>query len=151
MKKIAVSLIGFSPILLFAAHIVLAAEQKTVFSTERIEYKSGTGSERCQDKCNKKSGPDVTSLLAKGWNIVSSSPKKVIGENYRYVPCSSCEPHGCTCFGTEYILQRERPVPKAEITVDELDLLTKENQLLKLEIKGLKQENENLRNQMKSK
>jgi hypothetical protein len=90
-------------------------------------------------------------LVSEGWKIVSSSPKEVIGEDYRYVPCNTCEPHGCTCIGTEYILQGERPAPKVETTNNDLDLLKKENQVLKQEIKLLKHENENFRNQIKSK
>lgn len=151
MKKTVARLVCTSSIILFTATLVHAAEQKTVFNSETVKYKSGTGSERCQDKCSKKSGPDAKSLLSEGWKIVSSSPKEVIGEDYWFVPCNSCEPHGCNCIGTEYVLKRDLPTPKVETSKNELELLKNENQQLKREITVLKQENENLKNQIKSK
>jgi hypothetical protein len=133
-----------------AAPPVQAAERKTVFNTERIEYKSGTGPEKCRDKCSKRSGPDAKALLSEGWNIVNTSPKKVVAEEYWYVPCGSCEPHGCTCIGTEYTLQRNAPPPKAAPSDDERDTLKKENEALKRENSLLKLENERLRRQLTS-
>ena len=173
MKKTALCLALVSSILLFTATLQ-AAEQKIIFNTEKIEYKSGTSSKKCQDICSRRSGPDAKSLLSEGWKIVTSSPKEVIGEHYWYTPCNGCEPHGCTCIGTEYILQKDDPAPKVETPTrevdaqdrnkrtglhapkvetsnNELDLLKKENALLKQEITLLKQENENLKNQIKSK
>jgi hypothetical protein len=173
MKKTALCLALISSILLFTATLLQAAEQKIIFNTEKIEYKSGTSSKKCQDTCSRKSGPDAKSLLSEGWEIVTSTPKEVIGEYYWYTPCNGCEPHGCTCIGTEYILQKDGPAPKVETSnseIDaldknkrtglhapkvetsnnELDLLKKENELLKQEITLLKQENENLKNQIKS-
>jgi hypothetical protein len=174
MKETALCLALISSILLFTATLLQAAEQKIIFNTEKIEYKSGTSSKRCQDICSRRSGPDAKSLLSEGWNIVNSSPKEVIGEKYWYTPCNGCEPHGCNCIGTEYILQLDDPAqkvetskneldaidknkrtgvnaPKVETSKNELDLLKKENELLKQEITLLKQENENLKNQIKSK
>jgi hypothetical protein len=173
MKKTAVSLAYISSILLSIATLLHAAEQKIVFKTEKIEYKSGTSSKKCQEICSRKSGPDTKSLLSEGWKIATSSPKEVIGEYYWYTPCNGCEPHGCTCIGTEYILQKDDPAPKVETpnsevdaldknkrtrlhtpkvetSSNELELLKKENELLKQEITSLKQENENLKNQKKS-
>jgi len=150
MKKTAVYLVFISSVLLFTTYVAQAAEQKFIFTTESIEYKSGTGPKRCQDICNKKSGPDLTALLSEGWKIVSSSPKKVIGEQYRYVPCPTCSPHGCTCIGTEYLLQRDVAVPKVETSSNELDTVKNEKDLLKQEIILLKQEIERLKNQIKS-
>jgi hypothetical protein len=174
MMKIALCLAGITSILLFSANLLHAAEQKIIFNAESIKYESGTGSKQCQVKCSRRSGPDVKSLLSKGWEIVSSAPKEVIAENYWYVPCNTCEPHGCTCIGTEYILQSDAPAPKVENTINEpdapdknkqsgllapkvetstgeLDLLKKEIELLKQENTLLKQENQNLKNQIKSK
>jgi len=174
MKKTAVCLALISSILLFTATLLQAAEQKIIFNTEKIEYKSVTSSKKCQDICSRKSGPDAKSLISGGWKIVNSSPKEVIGEHYWYTPCNGCEPHGCTCIGTEYILQKDVPAPKVETTSNEpdapdknkrtgvqapkvetsnseLDLLKKENELLKQENTLLKQENENLKNQIDSK
>jgi len=150
MKKTAACFAFISSVLLFAATLVPAAEQKIIFTTEGIEYKTGTGPKRCQDLCNKKSGPDLTVLLSEGWKIVSSSPKKVIGEQYRYVPCPTCSPHGCNCIGTEYLLQRDVTPPKVETSNNELDTLKNEKDLLKQEIIFLKQEIESLKNQIKS-
>jgi hypothetical protein len=150
---------------------VHSAEKKTIFNTESIKYESGTGSERCRDKCDRKSGPDVKSLLSGGWKIISSTSREVIGEQYWNVPCNTCKPHGCICIGTEYILQKDEPASKVEAgskvfeapgkgnqTVltplrvetpkNELDLLKKENEMLKKENAALKRENENLRNKL---
>lgn len=174
MKKIALCLARISSILLFTATLLHAAERKITFNNEKIVYKSGTSSKKCQDICSRKSGPDAKSLLSEGWKIVSSSPKEVIGEYYWYTPCNGCQPHGCTCIGTEYILQRDSPAPKVEppnrevdsldhnkrtgphapkveTSSNELDLLKKEIELLKQENTLLKQENENLKSQIKSK
>ena len=151
-----------------------AAESKTVFNTGKIEYEAGTGAERCRDKCWKKSGPDVQSLLSEGWKVVSSSPKEVIGEHYSFVPCNTCKPHGCVCIGTEYLLQRDEPAPRidakgnagdkrdndgrlavlppeSDSSKHELDLLKKEIELLKRENASLKHEIEILRNRLGSK
>ena len=152
MKKTAACLTLISLVLLFTATLVQAAEQKIIFNTERIEYKSGTGPKKCQDMCSKRSGPDAKSFLSDGWKIVTSSPKKEIAEQYWYVPCNTCEPHGCTCIGTEYILQKDDTVvPKVETSNSELEPLKNEYDLLKQEIKILKQEIEDLKNQIKSK
>lgn len=150
MQKSAACLALISSILLFTATLVQAAEQIIVFNTERIEYKSGTSSKRCQDMCNKRSGQDATYLFADGWKVVNSSSKEVIAEKYWYVPCNTCEPHGCTCIGTEYLLERDNPAPKMEVSINELDLLKKENGALKQEISILKQEIEKLKNHLKS-
>ncbi|NVN92889.1 MAG: hypothetical protein HXX11_20155 [Desulfuromonadales bacterium] len=151
MKKTAVCLSLISLLLLFTATLLQAVEHNIVFNTERIEHKSGTSSERCQELCRKRSGPDVKELRTDGWIMVSSSSKEAIGERYSYTPCNTCEPHGCTCIGTEYILQRESPAPKVEISINELDLLKSENASLKQEITLLKLEIEKLKNHIKSK
>jgi hypothetical protein len=174
MKKTAPSLACIASILLFTTTSVHAAERKILFNTESIKHESGTGAEWCQDKCGRRSGPDVKSLLSEGWKIVGSTSKEVIGEQYWYVPCNTCSPHGCICIGTEYILEKDgpaqqvdakRPVvaapgkdsraalppPQFEPAKNELDLLKKENDLLKQENALLKQENEALRNQLRSK
>jgi len=174
MKKTSLSFACIASLLLFATTPVPAAEKKTIFNTESVKYESGTGSERCQNTCSRRSGPDVKSLLSEGWKIVSSSPKEVIGEQYWYVPCNTCQPHGCLCIGTEYLLAKDEtakktetisnavnapdrvnqtvPAPlKVETSKNELDLLKKENDVLKQENALLKQENETLRNQLRSK
>jgi hypothetical protein len=174
MKKTSLSLACISSILLFTATLLHAAEQKIIFNAERIKFESGTTAKQCQDKCSRRSGPDAQSFLSEGWKIVSSSPKEVIAENYWYTPCNTCQPHGCTCIGTEYILQRDAQVrraetsnnepeapdknkrtelhtPNAETSINELDLLKKKNELLMKEIRSLKQENEKLKNQLRSK
>jgi hypothetical protein len=174
MKKTALCFALISSFLLLSVTLLQAAEQKIIFNTEKIEYKSGTSSKRCQDMCSRRSDPDAKSLLSEGWKIVTSSPKEVIGEYYWYTPCNGCQPHGCTCIGTEYILRKDSPAPKVETSnneVDaldknkrtglhvsevatlnnELDLLKKKIELLKQEYILLKQENENLKNKLKSK
>jgi hypothetical protein len=174
MKKTALCLVCISTILVLSTALVHAAEKKIIFNTENMKYESGTGSERCREKCSRRSGPDAKSLLSEGWKIVSSSSKEVIGEQYWYAPCNNCEPHGCICIGTEYILQKDEPAPKietkgvvfdvpdkgnrtvlhspqVETSKNELDLLKKENELLKQENALLKQENQTLKNQLRLK
>jgi len=150
MKKSAACLTLISSVLLFTATLVQAAEQKIIFNNENIEYKSGTGPKKCQDMCSRRSGPDSNSFLANGWKIVTSAPKKEIAEQYWYVPCNTCEPHGCTCIGTEYTLQKDDTVvPIVETSSLELEPLKNEYDLLKQEIKILKQEIEDLKSQIK--
>jgi len=174
MNKTVLCLVCIPVLLLSSTSLVPAVENKALFNTESIKYESGTGAERCQDRCSSKSGPDVRSFLAAGWKIVSSSSKEVIGEHYYRIPCNTCKPHGCICIGTEYILQKEVPATKleteanvvhapengnrtvllplkGEASKNELDLLKQENAVLKQENAALKQENETLRNQLRSK
>jgi len=152
MKKTAACFTLITAVLLCTATHVSAAEQKIIFNTESIEYKSGTGQKKCQDMCRKRSGPDAKSFLSAGWKIVTSSPKKEIAEQYWYVPCNSCEPHGCTCIGTEYLLEKDEKVaPLVETSNTESESLKNEYDLLKQEIKILKQKIEEIKNQMKSK
>jgi len=150
MKKTAVCLAFVSSVLLSTETLAQAVEQKIVFTSESIEFKSGTGPKRCQDICAEKSGPELDTLLSEGWKVVSSSQKKVVGEQYRYVPCPTCSPHGCICNGTEYLLQRDPIPPKVETSRNELDTVTSEKELLKQEIILLKQEIESLKDQIKS-
>jgi hypothetical protein len=151
MKKTVARLTLISSVLLFSATLVEAGEQKIIFNTESIEYKSGTSPKKCQDMCSKRSGPDAKLFLADGWKIVNSSPKIEIAEQYWYVPCNSCEPHGCTCIGTEYVLQKDDAAPKVETSNTELEPLKNEYDLMKEEIILLKQEIEDLKHQIKSK
>lgn len=173
MYETALYLACISCVLVFSAFSVDAADKMTIFNIESMKYESGTGAERCRDKCGKKSDTDVKSLLAEGWKIESSSPKEVIGEHYRNVPCNTCKPHGCVCIGTEYVLQRDETAPiteanknvpginasnkrtvggsfNAETSNKELDLLKNEIELLKRENASLKQEINSLRNQLRS-
>lgn len=94
---------------LLAANTAQASEQKIIFNAQSISFKSGTAN--CQEICGKRSDPPVGSLLSSGWKVVSSSPKEIVGLEYWYIPCSTCEPHGCTCKGVEYVLeQRESDI-----------------------------------------
>lgn len=174
MKSAAFCLACISSMLLFSTPPGYAVEKKSVFNTESMKYESGTGVERCRDKCGRRSGPDVKSLLAEGWIIESSSPREVIAEKYWHVPCNTCLPHGCVCIGTEYVLRKDGPAPKdeakgtvsharveddrpllqpqrAENPGDASESLKKEIDMLKQENALLKQENETLRNQLRSK
>lgn len=174
MKKTALCLACISSIILFSTTLVHAVEKKIIFNTESLKFESGTGSERCRDKCSRRSGPDAKSLVSEGWKVVSSSSKEVIAEQYWYAPCNGCQPHGCICIGTEYVLQKDEPAPKIETkstvfdvpdkdnrtvlqplkvepSKNELELLKRENELLKQENALLKKEIETLRNQLRSK
>ncbi len=173
MKNVALCCACISLILLVAKTPLHAVEQKTVFNTESMKYEAGTGSERCRDKCGRMSGPDVKSLLSQEWTIVSSIAKEVTPEQYWYVPCNTCLPHGCICIGTEYVLRRDVTPPKIEaksevieapgketravaqpLKVDtsksEIDLVRKEIDLLRQENASLRREIETLKNQLRS-
>ncbi len=114
MKRTAVCLAGISSIILLSAVHLHAAEQKIIFNTESVEFRSGTGAKYCEDKCGRRSGRDVKEFIAEGWKIVSSTPKRVVAEGYWYTPCNTCEPHGCDCIGTEYVLRKDGPAAKVE-------------------------------------
>lgn len=141
MKKSAFLLTMILSFILISATFSHATERTTVFRYESIKYKSGTGAMRCQAMCAGKSGPDTKALLSEGWKIVGTSPREVVAESYWFTPCSACEPHGCSCIGTESVLEREKPAPIVKIPESELNLLKKENELLKKENTSLKQEN----------
>ena len=127
MKKTALCYVCISFILVFTTIPVHAAEKKIIFNTESMKYESGTGSERCRDKCSRRSGPDAKTLFSEGWKIVRFSSKEVIGEQYWYAPCNNCKPHGCICIGTEYILQKDEPAPKIETKSNVFDAPDKGN------------------------
>lgn len=173
MKKNALCLAIISTFFLVSPNPLNAAEKKIIFNAERVKFESGTGVERCRDKCGRRSDPDVKSFLSEGWKIVGSSPKQVTAEHYRYTPCPTCLPHECICFGTEYVLQKGEPAPvieskstasgapdkekravlhptSVEPPMSELELLKKENDILKQENALLKKEIDTLRKQLKS-
>lgn len=172
MKKNALCIAIISTFFLVSTNPLNAAEKKIIFNAERVKYESGTGVERCRDKCGRRSDPDVKSFLSEGWKIVGSSPKQVTAEHYRYTPCPTCLPHECICFGTEYVLQKGEPAPvieaksaasdapdkekravlhpPAEHPMSELELLKKENDTLKQENALLKKEVETLRKRLGS-
>jgi len=120
--------------------LIHAAEQKTVFKTERLQYKKGTGEKRCQTLCDSKSIPDINAALSEGWTVVNSSPGKLIAESFRYTPCISCKPRECVCIGVEYVLEREKPAPAIKISENELNRLKHENASLREENSALKEE-----------
>jgi len=142
---------------LFFSSILYAAEQKIVFAGESIKHAKDTKSDSCQRMCaGKESKPGVDALLTDGWKIVTSSPKEIIAYDYEVwqaSPSSRVLSWGCTCIGTQHVLQKDdpAPVPKVEAPNKEVELLKKETELLKQEIALLKQENENLKIQLKPK
>jgi hypothetical protein len=90
------------------------AEQKLVFAVSSIKYKSGTSTYSCESKCKELSS-SINDEIAAEWRIVASSPKELIAMEYWETPnCNVCQPHGCTCIGTEYVLEK---VEEAEETV----------------------------------
>ena len=124
----------------FFCGLLHAAEHKTVFKTERLQYKKGTGPKRCQALCDAKSVSDINDLLSGGWKVTDSSPGKLIAERFRYTPCISCEPRECVCIGVEYVLEREKPAPSIKISENELNRLKQENASLREENSALKVE-----------
>ena len=147
IRFLLISLLIFS---FFATNISLAADQKIIFNVESISYKSGTGADDCQYACERYDrDPPLNELRAQGWRIISSSPKEVIGRDYRYFEYLDSKPHGCTCKGTQYVLQKDDPKP--DVSIQNEEFLKKENELLKRENELLKQENENLKDKLKLK
>ena len=138
---------------LFVTNVAMAAEQKVIFELESTKAR-GSSQHTCAIECENfpKAGkfPKVAEMMKAGWRIISSSPKEVIQEDYRTVVDLV---YGCTCVGTQYVLQKEEPapVPKVETSNKEIELLKKEIELQKQEITQLKQENENLKTQLKPK
>ena len=151
IRFLLISLLIFS---LFATNVSLAAEQKMLFNVESISYKSGTGADECQSSCSTRYyDPPLKEMIAQGWRIISSSPKEAIGSRYYYFDYPGSKPHGCTCIGTQYVLQKDDPAPiaKPDAPSKNEELLTKENELLKREIELLKNENEKLKDKLKLK
>lgn len=138
--------------LLFTTNL-FASEQKIIFNIESITYAQDTGYKGCQELCAyKHSDPDVNSILNNGWRIINSSPKESIAENYRKSAGLNIY-YGCTCVGTQYVLQKDDPVPvvKPDIQSKSEELFKKENELLKRENDLLKQEIENLKEKLAQK
>lgn len=131
-----------------------SAEQKIVWAVDSYKLRGKTTEEKCQRACNysKFNAGRVEPLLAEGWKVVSSSSKEIVCiDDWSALPTTPIV-MGCTGIGTQYILQKEEPVPpKAEAPNKEMELLKKETELLKQEIALLKQENDNLKSQLKSK
>ena len=139
---------------LFFTNISSAAEQRMLFNVESISYKKDTGSYMCQLACTTKyTDPPLEKMLTEGWHIVSSSPKEAIGEDDRVSYGKYGHAYGCTCKGTQYVLQKNDPVSATQSAVPSQNevLLKKENELLKRENDLHKQENENLKEQLKQK
>jgi len=134
------------------------AEQKIIFKVDSFKLRgSRTTSDRCQSACNAKYGydGDVDTMIKEGWRIVSSNSKEAVGiEDWSPDPSIPIT-RGCTCLGTQYVLQKDppapTPVPKVETPSKEVELLKKEIELQKQEITLLKQENETLKEQLKPK
>lgn len=96
---------------LFVTNISSATEQRMLFNVESISYKEDTGATICQISCTTKyDDPPLEKMLTEGWRIVSSSPKEAIGQDYwggKYG--RAYRAYGCTCKGTQYVLQKDDP------------------------------------------
>lgn len=135
---------------LLFTNISSAAKQKMLFNVESISYRRDSAYSCQRDCATKYNDPPLEKMLNEGWRIVSSSPKEAIGED-DYV--NSNFAHGCTCKGTQYVLQKDDPDPvtKTAVPSQNEELLKKENDLLKRENDLLKQENETLKEKLKQK
>lgn len=138
------------------ANSSFAAEQKMLFNVESISYKQDEGKYSCQNAClTKYNDPPLEEMLKQGWRIISSSPKEAIGSEYKSFPptrYSSGTYYGCTCKGTQYVLQKDDPTPARPAAPSPNEkLLTKENELLKREIALLKKENAHLKEKLNQK
>lgn len=135
---------------LFNPNISTAVEQKILFNVESVRYKADSAP-YCQGICLEEyTDPPIEKMLKQGWRIISSSPKEALGSPYEY---TGTRAYGCTCVGTQYILQKDNPtsISKTDSPSKNKEMLNKENELLKRENDLLKQENEKLKMQLNSK
>ncbi len=125
-------------VLLFAMDISLeanATEQKTVFCAQT--YKYAQYEPDCAAKCG---DCGLQNLLSEGWIVVLKTPKEIIKEEWW---SGGGINFGCTCIGTQYVLSKgEKKVgvtnntdKTAELLKNEIELLKKENEMLKQKIK----------------
>ena len=149
----------FAASLFFVTSTSNASEQKRIFNAESYRYEAITGESSCKSSCERETGVPIDSMISSGWRIVSSSQKEVIAEPYArhthaqgYLLEGSC---GCTCVGIQYIIEKIEEVPPADPKVEtlnkELDLLKRENAVLKQQITWLEKESGELKTKLKKK
>ena len=104
---------------------IAAAEQELLFCSQSTQYGNLTGASRCQEMCGKYKC-DLKAQLSSGWKIVSSSPKEEITEKWEEIDTRAAaqafmDPkmatvgqYGCTCKGTEYVLEKAEDKPPAK-------------------------------------
>ena len=106
-------IVGF----LLASNISSAGDQKMLFNVESISYKEHTGSALCEQKCTSKyNDPPLEQMQKEGWRIVSSGSKEAIGVDYydytsTFGDSASVYAFGCTCKGTQYVLEKIDSTP----------------------------------------
>ena len=149
--------------LFFVANISNASEQRRIFNPESYRYEGSTGTNSCKSSCERESGIPIDSMISSGWRIVSSSPQEVIAQRYDrwnggiFPGAGYMAPHsyGCTCVGTQYVIEKIEEVPPADPKVEtlnkELDLLKRENAVLKQQITWLEKESGELKTKLKKK
>ncbi|MDD2734567.1 MAG: hypothetical protein PHF56_11550 [Desulfuromonadaceae bacterium] len=150
--------------LVFFTNMASASEQKRIYNSTSFNAAPDSMS-YCGSLCESKDAA-IDTFLASGWKIVSSSQKEIVAQNYESFPFKrrvgiwdQDQPPryiGCTCKGTEYVIEKNELNNKIEPTNEltdnfkkENELLVKENDLLKREIEMLKKENSNLAAQSK--
>lgn len=83
---------------------LIQKQQKIVYTVDSMKYKNEFLTQlACEKACNNASD-SVQSYLSDGWRIVASSPKQMPG---LMAFESSVTSDGCTCIGTEYVLEKE--------------------------------------------
>jgi len=133
----------FIGVLLGSASLVYA-EQKMLFNVESVQHTTAMSTKTCQTACDEKyNDPPLPEMQTLGWKIITATAKEAVGIDY---DPNNGYPWGCTCKGTQYVLQKEdSPTTPSKNE----KLLKQENKLLKREIILLKQENENLKEKLK--
>lgn len=120
------------------------AEQQILFCAESFRASASFRRDECRAGCAKYGAENcVKSQMDAGWNIVSSNTREV----------RPLEPGiDCTCEGMEYVLSKEvkksaGQMERGDQKEREVALLTKENELLKMEIGQLKSDIDTLKSQ----
>ena len=101
------------------------AEQELLFCVQSTSQGNLTSASRCQEMCGKYTC-DLKARLSSGWKIVTSSPKEEITEKWEEIDTRAAakafmDPkmatvgqYGCTCKGTEYVLEQAEDKPPAK-------------------------------------
>jgi hypothetical protein len=124
MRKSFLHLVIVGLIFMLASNMA-AAEQELLFCSQSTQYGNLTGASRCQEMCGKYTC-DLKARLSSGWKIVTSSPKEEIAEKWEEIDTRAAAKafmgpkmatvgqYGCTCKGTEYVLEQAEDKPPAK-------------------------------------
>jgi len=103
---------------------VAESKQETIFCVEFVSFGKLTGESKCNDLCSKYSRCEKETRLSgrSGRKILSSETKKIVKEEWQYMDTRGIRridptvplqigQFGCTCNGTEYVLEEPENKP----------------------------------------